>query len=108
MAVTLFAARISWPIKLIEKAFTITSIGLGAYGIAKDVTEYGYAANVDYNKEVEVKNTYAYRAGRTIKGKALVGDKRASYVYGSERADYDYNDNNSLLKRGIDNYIRFN
>ncbi|MBU5438794.1 hypothetical protein KQI42_12270 [Tissierella sp. MSJ-40] len=107
MSVSAIAALVSWPTTVINTVFTIVSLGTGGYGVIKDVTANEYVSKVHYNKIVEVRNIYPYRAGKTINRRSYVGDRSAASQYKSERADYDFNDNEALLRKGIDNYIQF-
>ena len=69
---------------------------------------YEYVANVHWNKEVQVGSIYPYRAGKTIKGRVLVGDIDESYRKGKTNKHSDFDDNKLLMRTGINNAINFN
>ncbi|HHV27606.1 MAG TPA: hypothetical protein GXX63_10480 [Tissierellia bacterium] len=102
------AALISIPMSAVAAVLTLVSLGSGVYGVVEDIMVREFVANVHYNKTVNVGNSYPYRAGKTEKNRAIVGDKDIVILHKDTIADHDYNDNYSLLKKGIDNYIKFN
>ncbi|MDO5714482.1 MAG: hypothetical protein Q4Q07_08625 [Tissierellia bacterium] len=80
----------------------------GVVSLVNSFTSYEYVANVHWNKEVKVGSIYPYRAGKTIKGRVLLGDSDAAYRKGKTKQHSDFDNNKSLMRTGINNYINYN
>lgn len=107
-AIGIVASIISWPTTTVAAIFATIGIGSGIIGIAKDYTSNEYVANVHWNKVVQVRDIFPYRAGKTINGRIILGDIGAAYDKGKENKNWDFDDNNQLMRTGIKNYIQFN
>lgn len=103
--VSIISAYFSVPIDTVSKAIT-TILEHGMLVIDKDVTPSTFTADVNWSKEINVGKYWPYRADKMDKGRAFVGDRRAIRMHKSYWENRDYSDDNSLMKTGIDNYIR--
>ena len=103
------AALISLPASTVLKICTFIGTAATGYSLYSDMTANKYVANVHNNKTVKVGTNYPYRAGKSQYGYCYVGDKSAAYTSGNKvNKDYDFDDNNALMRTGINNYINYN
>lgn len=81
---------------------------LNADGLWEVVSgQYAKKANVTMNdtKVVKIGTIQPYHAGRTVKWLATIGDSSAIVQKKSDHKDSDFNSNNAILIKGIENYI---
>lgn len=107
-AVGLVATIVSWPTTTIMAICATYTTATGVVSLANSFNSYEYVANVHWNKEVKVGSIYPYRAGKTVKGRVLLGDIDAAYKKGKTNKHSDFDDNKSLMRTGINNYILYN
>lgn len=99
-------STLSLPQSTVLKILTfVKNAGTSVYKLAKSTDAYKYVANVNTYKEVKVKSLYPYRAAKTQYGTAYVGDKTAAYIYNKTSKDSDFDNNTTLMQKGIENYI---
>lgn len=102
------ATIVSWPTTIIGTIFATFTTATGVASLVNSFNSYEYVANVHWNKEVQVGSIYPYRAGKTIKGRVLVGDIDESYRKGKTNKHSDFDDNKLLMRTGINNAIHLN
>lgn len=107
-AIGVVSSLVSWPASTIMSIFNVYTTSTGVISIVNSFDTYECIGNVHWNKEVKVGSVYPYRAGKTIKGRVLLGDLDASYRKGRTNEHRDFDDNKSLMSTGIDNYINHN
>lgn len=93
---------------IVQKIFTLVGDAFTGLSLYNDVTSDQYVANVHNNKTVKVGTIYPYRAGRSEYGYCYVGDRAAAYKSRNKvKKDYDFDDDESLMQRGIYNFINY-
>lgn len=107
-AIGVAATIVSWPAGTIARICAVFTASTGVVSLVNSFNSYEYVGNVHWNKEVQVGSIYPYRAGKTIKGRVLLGDLDASYRKGRTNEHSDFDDNESLMIAGINNYINYN
>lgn len=107
-AIGLVATVVSWPATTIAAICATYTTATGVISLVNSFRSYEYVANVHWNKEVKVGSIYPYRAGKTTKGRVLLGDKDAAYKKGKTTKHSDFDDNKGLMRIGINNYIEYN
>lgn len=100
------AAFFSVPESTILIICSVVSNSLGLLALAFDYKPKIMVADINYGKEIKVHNYWPYRSDKTNYGKVLIGDRTGAYVYRKtwENSDYEYDDD--LMRKAVDNYLR--
>ena len=93
------------PTSIILKLFNIYLAADGFYKTVSDIIIGRFNVYAHENKNVFINDVRPYWAGRTVKWTAVVGDYGAALTFDYENKNYDFDDNNALLDKGLSNYF---
>lgn len=104
-AVSVIVTLTGLSVKTIQDILTLVFTAKGIWETVKEIT-LGRFDTFEYeDKMVRIGDLQQYRAGRTNKWEAVVGDIGAALTFKYERKDGDFYQNDVLLEKGLNNYF---
>lgn len=100
------SAFLSVPESIILIICSVVSTGIGLFALAFDYKPKVMVADINYGKEIKVYSYWPYRADKTNYGKVFIGDRTGAYVYFKTWQNSDYEYDEDLMKKAVDNYLR--
>ncbi|BFT66676.1 hypothetical protein [Parvimonas parva] len=100
------ASFLSVPESVILIICSVVSNALGLWALAFGYKPKVMTADVNYGKEIKVYNYWPYRSDKINHGRVLIGDRNGAYVYRNTWKNNDYEYDENLMKKAIDNYLR--